>query len=201
MGVTEMGDDSQHTTVDLMHNDENNAFAARTCIVVVVVTLESNMASSFSWSRKFKWQKCWRVLMWLTSSNGSGDLFKLSDRSNTTYFYYFPTTSTTDRHLVFERDYNYHTTFRVLTLTWASANFQPCALRKKSRMASDAKLKQHCKWQIEKFRLNFSNCHERQCSFNKPFTLVDDYFKFSFDMIWFNFIYRQNDFIHGNWAP
>ena len=30
-----------------MHNDVNNAFAARTCIVVVVVTHDSNMASYF----------------------------------------------------------------------------------------------------------------------------------------------------------
>ena len=30
------------------------------------------------------------VLMAGQSSSGSGDLFKLSDRSNTTYFYYFP---------------------------------------------------------------------------------------------------------------
>ena len=46
------------------------------------------------------------------SSSGSGDLFELSGRSNTTCFYYFPTTSTTGRHLGFERDYNYHTAFR-----------------------------------------------------------------------------------------
>ena len=43
------------------------------------------------------------------SSSGSGDLFELSDRSNETIS---PTTSSTGRHLGFERDYNSHTAFR-----------------------------------------------------------------------------------------
>ena len=42
------------------------------------------------------------------SSSGSGDLFELSDRLNTTYFF-SPITGTYDRHLEYSRDYNYHT--------------------------------------------------------------------------------------------
>ena len=45
-------------------------------------------------------------------SSGSGDLFELSDRSNKTIILLFPpTTSTSGRHLGFERDYNSHTAF------------------------------------------------------------------------------------------
>ena len=51
------------------------------------------------------------------SISGSGDLFELSDRSNKTLdpvlLLFPPTTSTTGRHLGFERDYNSHTAFGV----------------------------------------------------------------------------------------
>ena len=46
------------------------------------------------------------------SSNGSGDLVGLLDRSRPRAFAISPTTSTTGRHLGFERDYYSHTGFR-----------------------------------------------------------------------------------------
>ena len=49
----------------------------------------------------------------MLSSSGPGDLFELSERSNTTPFYLIsPTTITTGVHLGFERDFNYHTAFQ-----------------------------------------------------------------------------------------
>ena len=68
-----------------------DAFAVRTCIVGVVVTNESNMASYFPEAGNLNGSNadmCSDVAG--PSSSGSGDLFELSDRSNTTYFYYFP---------------------------------------------------------------------------------------------------------------
>ena len=63
----------------------NNAFAARSCIVGVVVTNESNMASYFPEARNLidsNADMCSNVGG--PSSNGSGDLFELSDKSNKT---------------------------------------------------------------------------------------------------------------------
>ena len=71
-----------------MHND---AFAAGTCIVVVVVTHESNMVLYFPEARNLTGRNadmCSDVTG--LSSSGSGDLFELSDRPSTTYFYYLP---------------------------------------------------------------------------------------------------------------
>ena len=68
--------------IDLMHNDVNNALAARTCIVVVVVTHESNMASYFPKAGNLNGSNadiCSDVAG--PSSSGSGDLFEPSDRS------------------------------------------------------------------------------------------------------------------------
>ena len=59
--------------------------------MVVVVTHESNMASYFPEEGNLNGKStgmCSDVAG--TSSSGSGYLFELSDRSNTTYFYYFP---------------------------------------------------------------------------------------------------------------
>ena len=68
----------------------NNAFAARTCIVVVVVTNESNMASYFPEAGNLNGSNadmCSDVTgPW---SSGSGDLFELSDRSNETIILLF----------------------------------------------------------------------------------------------------------------
>ena len=44
----------------------------------------------------------------------SGDLFELLDRSNRIIS---PTTSTNRHHLGFERDYNFHTTFRAYVMS------------------------------------------------------------------------------------
>ena len=63
----------------------NNAFAAQTCIVVVVVTNESNMASYFPEAGNLNGsntEMCYDVAG--PSSSGSGDLFELSDRSDKT---------------------------------------------------------------------------------------------------------------------
>ena len=59
--------------------------------MVVVVTHESNMASYFSEAGNLNGSNaymCSDVAGPLSS--GSGDLFELSERSNTTFFYYFP---------------------------------------------------------------------------------------------------------------
>ena len=52
---------------------------------------EPNMASYFPEAENLNGRNavvCFHVAR--PSSSGSGDLFGLSDRSNTTYFYYFP---------------------------------------------------------------------------------------------------------------
>ena len=59
------------------------------CIVnvVVVVTHESNMTSYFSEAGNSNGSKAYMCSdVAGQSSSGSGDLFELSDRSNTTYF-------------------------------------------------------------------------------------------------------------------
>ena len=59
----------------------NNAFAAQTCIVGVVVTNESHMASFFPGAGNLNGSNpdmCSDVAE--PSSSGSGDLFELSDR-------------------------------------------------------------------------------------------------------------------------
>ena len=74
-----------------MHNDVKQCFWARTCIVVFVVPHEFNMALYFPESGNLNGSNfdiCSDVAG--PSSSGSGDVFELSDRSNTTYFYYFP---------------------------------------------------------------------------------------------------------------
>ena len=61
------------------------------CIVVVVVTQESNVASYFSKAGNVNGRNayiCSDVAGPLSSD--ADDLFELSDRSNTTYIYYFP---------------------------------------------------------------------------------------------------------------
>ena len=61
------------------------------CIVVVVVTHESNVASYFFDAGNLNGSNaylCSDVAGSLRS--GSEDLLELSDRLNTTYFYYFP---------------------------------------------------------------------------------------------------------------
>ena len=78
--------------IHLMHNDVKQCFEARTCIAVVVVMNESNMASCFPEAGNLNGSNtdmCSDVAE--PSSRGSGDLFELSDRSNETIiFYYFP---------------------------------------------------------------------------------------------------------------
>ena len=67
------------------------AFAARTCIVVVVVTNESNMASYFSEAGNLNGSNadmCSDVAG--PSSSGPGDLFDFSDRSNDKIILLFP---------------------------------------------------------------------------------------------------------------
>ena len=74
-----------------MHNDVNNNFAARTCIVVVVVKHESNMVSYFPEEGNLNASNadmCSDVAG--PSCSGSGDLFELSDRSNETIILLFP---------------------------------------------------------------------------------------------------------------
>ena len=94
----------------------NSAFAARKCIVGVVVTNESNVASYFPEAGSLNGSNanmCSDVAG--PSSSGSGDLFELSDRWNKTLDPVpppYPTTSTTGRHLGFEHDYNSHEAFR-----------------------------------------------------------------------------------------
>ena len=93
----------------------NKAFAARMCIVWVVVMNESNMAPYFPEAGNFNSSNadmCFNVVglsMVGLSRSGSGDLFELWDRSNKIVS---PTTSTYGHHLGFERGYNFHTTFR-----------------------------------------------------------------------------------------
>ena len=66
-----------------MHkNVQNNAFAARTCIVVVVVTHEFNMLSYVPEKGNLNGSNaamCFDVTG--PSSSGLGDVFELSDRS------------------------------------------------------------------------------------------------------------------------
>ena len=77
--------------------------------MVVVVTHESNTASYFTEEGNLNYSNAYMCSdVAGPASNRSGDLFELSNRSNTTYFYYFPTTSTTGVRLAFERDYNYN---------------------------------------------------------------------------------------------
>ena len=58
--------------------------------MVVVVTHESNMASYFSEAINLNGSNAYMCSdVAGPSSSGSGDLFELSERSNTTYFYYF----------------------------------------------------------------------------------------------------------------
>ena len=69
---------------------QNNTFAARTCIVVVVVTHEFNLASYFPEAGKLNGSNadmCSQVAGALIS--GLGDMFELSDRSKIPYFCYF----------------------------------------------------------------------------------------------------------------
>ena len=84
----------------------NNAFEPRTYILGVAVTKESNMTSYFPEAGSLNGSNadmCSDVAG--PSSNGSGDLFDFGSSSRST-------TSTTGRHLGFERDYNFHTVFR-----------------------------------------------------------------------------------------
>ena len=83
----------------------NNAFAARTCIVGVVVTNKSNMASHLPEAENLigsNADMCSDVTG--LSSSGSGDLFELSDRSNI-YMHYNPP-------FWIWVDHNSHTAFR-----------------------------------------------------------------------------------------
>ena len=59
--------------------------------MVVVVTHESNMASYFSEAENLNGSNAYMCSDAAgPSSGGSGDLFDISERSKTTYFYYFP---------------------------------------------------------------------------------------------------------------
>ena len=71
--------------IDLLNNDVNNALAARTCIVVVVVMNESNMASYFPEAGNLKGRS---ADMCSDAAGPSRSCSELSDMSNTTYFYY-----------------------------------------------------------------------------------------------------------------
>ena len=81
--------------------------AARTCIMGVVVTNEYNMASYFPEAGNLNGSNADMCSDAAGPSSGdSGDLFELSNSSRSRTFTISPTTSTTDRHLVYERDYN-----------------------------------------------------------------------------------------------
>ena len=74
----------------------NNAFVARTCIVGVVVTSESNMAPYFPEAGNLNGinaDMCSDVAG--PSSSSSGDLFELSDMSRSHILTIYPATSTT----------------------------------------------------------------------------------------------------------
>ena len=91
----------------------NNAFAARTRIVGVVVTKESNMVSYFPEARNLNGSNADMISgVAKPSSSGSGDLLELSGKSRSCTFTISPTASTTGRHLGFDRDYNSHTAVR-----------------------------------------------------------------------------------------
>ena len=64
-----------------MRYNKDNAFAAGTCILVVVVTHEAGNLNGTNAD------VCFNVAG--PSSSRSGCLFELSDKSNTTSFYYF----------------------------------------------------------------------------------------------------------------
>ena len=92
---------------------KNNAFAARTCIVVVVVTKNSiwRRISPKRGNKIAVMLTC--VLMWLGRRLAARVIclsFQIDHRSRT--FTISTTTSTTGRHLGFGREHNYHTDFR-----------------------------------------------------------------------------------------
>ena len=74
-----------------MHNDVKQCFCGSTCIVVVVVTHESNVASYLPEVRNLNGRNAdMSCDVAGPSSSHSRDLFVLSGRSNATHFYYFP---------------------------------------------------------------------------------------------------------------
>ena len=85
---------------------QNNAFAARTCIVGVVVMNESDMASDFPEAGNFNVSNADMY------SDLAGRLFDFWSSSRSRTFTISPTTSTTGRHLEFDRDYNSRTAFQ-----------------------------------------------------------------------------------------
>ena len=91
----------------------NDDFVAPTCIVGVIVTNESNMASYLPEagnSNGSNADMCPDEAG--PSSSGSGDLFDFGSSFRSLTFTFPPTSNTTGRHLGFERDYNSQTTFR-----------------------------------------------------------------------------------------
>ena len=81
--------------------------------MVVVITQESNIASYFPEAGNLNGSNvgmCFDVAE--PSNSGSGDFLSFWIDHGSRTFTISPTTSATDRHLVFERDYIYHTSFR-----------------------------------------------------------------------------------------
>ena len=96
-----------------MHNDVKQCFAVRTCIVVVVVTHESNRVSNFFEAVNLNCSKLICVLMWLDRRVAVRAIcLSLQKGQILRTFTISYTASTTGVHLKFEHDYNYHTAFR-----------------------------------------------------------------------------------------
>ena len=82
--------------------------------MVVVVTHESNMASYILEPGNLKSRNvCLCSDVAGPSSSGSGICLSFQIGQILRTFTISPTSNTTDRHLGFERDYNYHAAFRV----------------------------------------------------------------------------------------
>ena len=94
----------------------NNAFAARTCIVGVVVTNESNMASYFPEAEILMAVMLTCIRMWLDRRVAARDIcliqMTLDLSLDPVLLLFSPLLArTTNCHLEFERDYNYYTVF------------------------------------------------------------------------------------------
>ena len=103
---------------------QNNAFAVQTCIVVVVVTHESNTASYFFEAVNLNGSQLICVLMWLGRRVPLRAICLSFQKGQTLRTFTISTTaSTTAVHLGFERDYKHHT-FRGVLRHHAKGLFQ-----------------------------------------------------------------------------
>ena len=108
----------------------NNAFVARTCIVGVVVTSESNMAPYFPEAGNLNGinaDMCSDVAG--PSSSGSGDCLSFQICLDPIFLLFTPLLAPLGHHLGFERDYNSHIAFRdVLRHCVRSIEVKRCGL-------------------------------------------------------------------------